>query len=204
MRPRQGGATFRARFSEPIVAGTDDVVVRVRAPAGDESVPPHEWMSNRELGREALGANLRGDHEAADALWRELLARSLTEQERAVALTEYASVLGHLERHEEQETALRSAIDLAGPSSVRGLQALSRLAWARHWRGDSAASLALIEDAMRSPDPVQAAGARWSAGRFATAVGDHDRARDLLTTLRDELTASPDTRLRRLLPQVEV
>jgi RNA polymerase sigma-70 factor (ECF subfamily) len=202
VRP-SGGAVFRAKFSAPVAAGSDGVVVEVEPLAPGEAAEPYAWMSNHDLGCSAAGRNLQKDYDGALAMWKSLLARPLTRNERAAASIEYANTLGNLGRRDEQDAALREAIDLAGSGTARGLLALSRLAWSKYWAGDARAALELIGPVTSSADVVQAAGARWSSARFAAKDGDVAAARATLTTLRAEVSASKDARLRRLLPQID-
>jgi hypothetical protein len=203
VRPSGETASFRAAFTVPVAAGSDGVVVDVERLSSGEAADAHAWMSNHDLGCSASGRNLAKDPGDAIALWKELLARPLTRNERAAALIEYANALGNAGRREDQDSALREAIDLAGASSPRGLTALSRLAWSRYWAGDANAALDLIRPVTVGADAVQAAGARWSAAKFAAKTGDVAAARATLTALRAELADAADSRLRQLIPQVE-
>lgn len=202
VRP-SSGAPFRARFSAPVDAGASGVVIDVEPLAAGEAPDPHAWLSNRDLGLSAYQLNMDREYEAAAERWKALLTRALTRNERAAALLEYASPLGNLGRRDEQEAALREAIDLAGSATTRGLEGLSRLAWSRYWAGDARAAADLILTATTSTDVVQAAGARWSSAKFAAKLGDIAAARATLTKLRTEVADSTDSRLRRLLPQID-
>lgn len=202
VRP-SAGAIFRAAFSASVAAGSDGVVVDVEPLAAGETIDPYASMSDHDLGCSAAGLNLQREYDAALEKWKSLLARPLTRNERATALTEYANTLGNLGRRDEQDAALREAIDLAGPGTTRGLTALSRLAWSRYWAGDARAALDLIGPVTVCDDVVQAAGARWSSAKFAAKLGDVTAARATLTTLRAEVAGSKDSRVRRLLPQID-
>ncbi len=151
-------------------------------------------LSVDELFAEAQRFGQKGaDPAKAMGLWRDVLARELTAEQRGRALTE----LGMLQRDADPSASratLQAAIDLAGLDSQTGAWAGCQLVWTAQRQGDAAGALAMAERVLASPglNAKLRPGTRWALANAAIDAGAVGRARTELAALRSEAGENPE------------
>lgn len=151
-------------------------------------------MSDAELLAEARRLGQKGgDPAAASALLEQLLARDLLPAQRIDAMVQLGMV--QRDRDPKQSMAtLQSAIDLAGADTPAGVSASLQLGWSALLQGDHARTFAVADEVLRSPglSAKLRPTARWQVALAAIDLGDLNRARSELATLRSEAAGSPE------------
>lgn len=153
-----------------------------------------EAMSDSELLAEASRLGHKGEDPATAArLLEQLLARSLQPAQRVEAMTQ----LGMAQREADPAKSiatLQSAVALAGADSQAGAWASFQLIWSAQRQGDHALALGAAEAALRSPGlhAKMRPNARWALASAAIEVGDLNRARSELQSLREAHGSDPE------------
>jgi len=175
----------------PAATGTGE-----RPPTTSTEGPPAavdvRSLSDEDLLVKARTLGGRQSHDIAAPYWRELLARSPSDE----LFVEANLQLGYAHRgakdHDQAEEAFREALRVAGPDSSQGQWATYQIAWEQRFRGENAAARDTMTEVAnaRATSRNTRGHARLYVARFSLELNDTDRAREALQAILREFGGS--------------